>query len=106
MKYTLYMLVTKKDILIIDEVSKQGLDGTILTAEQKYWINFTEYRKKFCLRLHCNGANSCLYVNGFEIHKFKAKDSESAAAPLYLGNVWKDFIVRSPHLFKRGVTKF
>ena len=36
MKYTLYMLVTKKDILIMDEVSKQGLDGTILTAEQKY----------------------------------------------------------------------
>ena len=32
--------------------------------------------KKNCLSLHYNGANSYLFVNGTEIHKFKAKDSE------------------------------
>ena len=41
--------------------------------------------------MHCNGANSNLFVNGAEIHKFKAKDSEIVASPLCLGNLSKDF---------------
>ena len=40
-----------------------------------YSINVTEHNKKFCLNLHYNGANSYLFINGKEIHKFKAKDS-------------------------------
>ena len=44
-----------------------------------YSINFTVTRKKFCLNLHCNGANIYLFVNGTEIIKFKAKDSEIVA---------------------------
>ena len=28
------------------------------------------------MNLHYDGANSYLFVNGIEIHKFKAKDSE------------------------------
>ena len=35
-----------------------------------------------------NGANSCLFVNGTEINKFKAKDSKIVAAPLCLGKDW------------------
>ena len=50
-------------------------------------INFTESNKKFCLSLHFNGANSYLFVNGTEIHKFKAKDSEIVATQLCLGNI-------------------
>ena len=50
-------------------------------------------RKKFCLTLHCNGANSYLFVNGLEIYKFKAKHSEIVAAPLRLGNISKDWSV-------------
>ena len=46
-------------------------------------------KKKFCLSLHYNGANSYLFVNGTEIYKFKAKDSEIVAAPLCLGNIQK-----------------
>ena len=53
----------------------------------------TENNKKFCLSLHYNGANSYLFVNGTEIHKFKAKDSEIVASPLCLGNISKDFSV-------------
>ena len=45
------------------------------------------------MSLHCNGANSYLFVNGTEIHKFKAKDSEIVASPLCLGNISKDFSV-------------
>ena len=56
-----------------------------------YFINFTVTKKKFCLRLHYNGANSYLFVNGKEIVKFKAKDSEIAASPLCLGNISKDW---------------
>ena len=43
--------------------------------------------------MHYNGANSYLFVNGTEIHKFKAKDTEIVASPLCLGNISKDFSV-------------
>ena len=58
-----------------------------------YSINITEHTKKFCLSLHYNGANSYLFVNGKEIHKFKAKDSEIVATPLCLGNISKHWAV-------------
>ena len=45
----------------------QGLGEHSLTAENNI---------KFCLSLHHNGTNSYLFVNGTEIIKFKAKDSE------------------------------
>ena len=45
--------------------------------------------KKLCLSLHYNGANSYLFVNGTEIHTFKAKGSEIVASPLCLGNISK-----------------
>ena len=61
-----------------------------LTAEKTYSINFTVTRKKFCLSLHYNGANSCLFVNGTEIYKFKARNSEIVANPICLGNISKD----------------
>ena len=40
--------------------------------------------------MHYNGANSNLFVNGTEIIKFKAKDSEIFPTPLYLGNITKE----------------
>ena len=55
-----------------------------------YSIIFTENNKKFCLSLHYDGVNSYLFVNGIEIIKFKAKDSEIVATPLCLGNISKD----------------
>ena len=58
-----------------------------------YSINFTVTKKKFCLSLHYNGANSYLFVNGTEIYKFKAKDSETVATPLCLGIISKDWSV-------------
>ena len=52
----------KKDILVLVRGPMQGLEST-LTAEKMYSINFTVTKKKFCLSLHCNGANSYLFVN-------------------------------------------
>ena len=43
--------------------------------------------------MHYNGANSYLFVNSTEIHKFKAKDSEIVVNSLCLGNISKDFSV-------------
>ena len=38
-------------------------------------------------------ANSYLFVNGTEIYKSKAKDSDIVASPLCLGNISKDWSV-------------
>ena len=38
-----------------------------------------------------NGANSYLFVNGTKIIKFKAKDTETVATPLCLGDISKDW---------------
>ena len=84
----------RKDILVFGKGPTQGLENT-LSAKKMYSINFTELNKKFCLSLHYNRANSYLFVNGKEIHKFKAKDSEIVAAPLWLGNIWKEWSVNN-----------
>ena len=82
-----------KDILILGKGPTQGLGEHSLTAEKLYSVNFTDNGEKHCLSLHYNGANSYLFVNGTEIYKFKAKDSEIVATPLCLGNVSKDWSV-------------
>ena len=55
-----------------------------------YSINFTKENTRFCLSLHYNGADSYLFVNGTDIIKFKAKDSEITPYQLCLGNISKD----------------
>ena len=70
----------------------QSLEHT-LRAEKTYLINFTEHNEKFCLSFHYNRAKGYLFVNGKEIHKFKAKVSEIVATPLCLGNISKDWSV-------------
>ena len=42
--------------------------------QKKSTFKFTKHDIKFCLSLHCNGANSYVFVNGIEIYKFKAHD--------------------------------
>ena len=49
----------------------------------------------FCLNLYYNGANSYLFVNATKIHTFKAKDSETIATPLCLGNIPEDCSVNN-----------
>ena len=83
----------KNNILALGKDFVQGINGTTIYAEKLYKINFTEKNKSFCLSLHYNGANSYLFVNGTDFHKFKAKDSEIVASPLCVGNISKDFSV-------------
>ena len=76
-------------LLILGKGPSQRLRQHSLTAEKMYSIIFTVTRKKFCLSLHYNRANSYLFVNGTEIIKFKAK--EIVPTPLCLGNITKEF---------------
>ena len=75
-----------KDILILDEGPAQGLYDTILTAEAKYSINFTQSGKRFVLSLHYNGSKSFLFVNATKVYQLKDY-------ALCLGNVSKDFAI-------------
>ena len=77
----------KKDILILGKGPTQGLGKHSLTSKKTYSINFNVTKTKFCLSLHYNGANSYLFVNGTEIIKLKAKDSNIVSTPLCLGNI-------------------
>ena len=45
------------------------------------------------MSLNYNRANSYLFVNGKEIHKFKSKDSETLAYSLCLKNISKDWSI-------------
>ena len=67
-------------------------------------INFTQKNTKFCLSLHYNGVNSYLFVNGTEIIKFKAKDSEVRAYSLCLENISKDWT--QDNMKKTGVNGY
>ena len=58
-----------------------------------YPINFTTSKKRFCLSLHYNGANSYLFVNGTETYRFKAKDTKIVANQLCSGNISKNWSV-------------
>ena len=100
MSSSAYIDNKKKDILFLGKGPTQGLEHS-LTAEKIYSINFTLTKKKFCLSLHCNGANSYLFVNSTEIYKFKAKDSEIVVSLLCLGNLSKDW--STDNMKKKGL---
>ena len=74
------------DIVILGGGPTQELDGTILPAEVKYPINFTQSGKTFVLILHYNESNSFLFVNATKICQLKAKDFEIKDYTLRLGN--------------------
>ena len=78
----------KKDILILGKDPTQGLEH-ILSAEKMYSIDFIKENTKLFWSLHYNRANSYLFVNGKEIHKFTANDSEINPYKLCLGNISK-----------------
>ena len=60
-----------------------------------YSPNFSVENKTFCLSLHYNGNDSCSFVNGKEVTKFRAKGSEIKAIPLSLGSISTSFNLSS-----------
>ena len=62
MSSSVHIANKNKNILILGEGQTQVLDDTILTAEAKYRINFTQSGKRFVLTIHYNRNNSFLFV--------------------------------------------
>ena len=85
-------MIIRKKTLVLGKGPTQGLENT-LTAEKMYSINFTVTKKRFCLSLLYNEANSYLFVNGTEIYIFKPNNSEIVPSLLCLGNNSKDWPV-------------
>ena len=83
-------MIIRKDILVLGIGPTQGLEHT-LTVEKCIQLILLWQKNKFCLSWHYNGGNSFLFVDGTEIYKIKAKDSEIVATPLCIGNISKDW---------------
>ena len=84
-----------KDILILGEGPTQGLDDATLTAEAKYWINFTQLNKRLVLSLYYNRIRSFLFVNATKVYQFKGKNPEMKDYTLGFANISKDFTINS-----------
>ena len=80
-----------RNILVLGRDFIQGIAGTAIYAEKMYSVTFSEVEASFCLSLYYNRDNSIFFVNGREMIKFKAKDSEIVEDPLCLGNISENF---------------
>ena len=65
----------------------QGINDTTIYAEKNFYRNFTGSGKKFVLRVHYNGDDTYLFVNGRQELKFKAKTDQLVKEKLCLGNL-------------------
>ena len=64
----------------------------LVHQKKKFSINFNKAMTKFCLKLHYNGDNNFVFVNGKEIYKFKA-DNENVnfTTQFCLGSIFNEF---------------
>ena len=65
----------------------QKINNTTIDAERSYSANFSIENKVFCVSLQNNGDNSYLFINGKEVIKVKAKNSEIKPQPIALGSL-------------------
>ena len=75
----------KQSILVLDY-------GSVKIINDFNARDFTSDDKIPCLSLHYNGSNSYLFVNGHQITKFKAKNSELIKYQMCLGGISSDYI--------------
>ena len=93
MRVHLCMLITKRDILILNKGPMQGLNDTKLTADGWYSIIFSKQVKWVCLSQHYNGSGSYLFVHEVKINQFRPKDFEITEHPLCSRKYSTDFPV-------------
>ena len=75
------------NIYLMGELFIQGINGTTIYAEKKFYINFTNPGKTIILSLHYNGDDSYLFVNGRQELKFKCKTDQLVKEKLCIGNL-------------------
>ena len=78
-------------VLVLGHGLIQKIDDTTIYAKRMYSPNFTVDNKIFSLSMRYNGDNSYLFVNGKEVAKFKAKNSELIKYAMCLGGLSKDY---------------
>ena len=99
----------KNDFLVLGEGPTFGINGSFGLPEKKFSINFSKTKTTFCLSLHYNGDNSCLFVDGREIFKFKAsKKYFNFPSEFCLGNISNkfDYVDSEEVSLKRNVYDF
>ena len=68
-------------------------NGSFSSTDNKFSINFSKTKAKFCLSIHYNGDNGYLFVNGKVIYKFKANNKTSTLTfQLCIGSISKKLI--------------
>ena len=80
-----------QSVLVFGHGLIQKINDKTIYAEKMYSPNFTVDNKIFCLSLHYNGDSSYLFVNGKEVTKFKANNSELIKYRMCLGGLSKDY---------------
>ena len=92
-----------QSVLVLGHGLIQKINDTIIYTEKMYSPNFTVDNKIFCFSLHCNDDNSYLFVNGKEVTKFKAKNSELIKYPMCFGDLSKDYNTNVHHRKTTGL---
>ena len=82
----------KNNFLVLGEGPTYDINGSSGSTEKRFSINFNETNTRFCLSLHYNADNSCSFVNGKEICKFKV-DNKNVNFPTQfcLGSISNGF---------------
>ena len=75
------------NIYVTGELFIQGIKILQYMQKKKFYRNFTDPGKKFMLRLHYNGDDSYLFVNGRQELKFKCKTDQLVKEKLCIGNL-------------------
>ena len=87
MSFSVHATNRANHIYLMGDGLTQGINDTTIYVEKNYYGNFTDPGKKFVLSLPYNGDNSCLFVNGRQELKFKAKTDQLVKEKLCIGNL-------------------
>ena len=87
MSFSVHATNRANKIYVMGDGLTQGIHDTTLHVEKNYYGNFTDPGKTFVLRLHYNGDDSYLFVNGRQELKFKCKTDQLVKEKLYIGNL-------------------
>ena len=94
MSFSIHRTIRANHINVMGDGFTQGIHDTTLYVEKKYYRNFTEPDVKFLLRLHYNGDDSYLFVNGRQELKFKCKTDQLVKEKLCIGNLSDQWTTR------------
>ena len=87
MSFSVHATNRENNIYVMGKEFVQGINDTTIYAEKSFYRNFADPGKKFVLRLHYNGDESYLFVNGRQELKFKCKTDQLVKEKLCLGNL-------------------